>query len=171
MWVGTTTSSANTGVTLPTEDECTRSGYRLLGFSSSASATTADFKPGGSTGSAYYSNVTLYAIWERIYYNVYFVRDTTETYDSTIATRPSVYATVPSGDTFKLPSNGHVTKSAETLGSYSIEFKPANGSPSTYKDYSSIKSYTQNGWAYYNTATTVAAGASVIVEKDTSFMA
>ena len=102
---------------------------------------------------------------------MYFVRDTTETYDSTIATRPSVYATVESGDTFKLPSNGHVTKPAETLGSYSIEFKPANGDSSTYKDYSSMKSYTQNGWAYENTVTTVEAGASVTIEKDTSFMA
>ena len=104
-------------------------------------------------------------------YNVYFVSDTTETYDSTIATRPSVYATVSSGNTFKLPSNGHVTKPAETLGSYSIEFKPANGDSSTYKNYDNVKSFTQNGWAYENTSTTVAAGASVIIEEDTNFMA
>ena len=102
-------------------------------------------------------------MWERIYHNVYFVRDTTETYDSTIATRPSVYATVASGNVFQLPNNGHVTKPAETLGSYSIEFKPANGSSSIYRDYSTIKSYVQNGWAYENTTTTVAAGAAVVI--------
>ena len=102
---------------------------------------------------------------------MYFVKDTTETYDSTIATRPSVYATVPSGNTFKLPSNGHVTKSAETLGSYPIEFKPANGGSSTYKNYDNVKSFTQNGWAYENTPTTVAAGASVVIEKETHFVA
>ena len=102
---------------------------------------------------------------------MYFVRDTTETYDSTIATRPSVYATVQSGDTFKLPSNGHVTKPAKTSGPYSIEFKPANGGSSIYKDYSTIKSYVQNGWAYENTSTTVAAGASVTIEKETHFVA
>ena len=171
MWIGTTTSSANTGVTLPTEDECTRPGYRLLGFSHSASATTADFKPGGSTGSAYYSNVTLYAVWERITYKVYFRKDTKEKYDSEIVTYPDVYATIASGEKFTLPNNGHVTKEPETVSSSKIEFKPANGDDSIYKDYSSIKSYTQNGWAYHNTATTVAAGASVVIEKDTNFMA
>ena len=163
MWIGTTTQTANTGVTLPTEDECTRPGYRLLGFSVKKDATTADYKPGGSTSKDFLSNATLYAVWERIYYNVYFVKDTTETYDSTIATRPSVYATVASGNVFQLPNNGHVTKPAETLGSYSIEFKPANGSSSIYRDYSTIKSYVQNGWAYENTTTTVAAGAAVVI--------
>ena len=78
---------------------------------------------------------------------------------------------MPSGNTFKLPSNGHVTKSAETLGSYSIEFKPANGGSSTYKNYDNVKSFTQNGWAYENTPTTVAAGASVTIEKETHFVA
>ena len=75
------------------------------------------------------------------------------------------------GEKFKLPSNGHVTKEPETISSSKVEFKPANGTNSIYKDYSSIKSYTQNGWAYENTVTTVEAGASVTIKKDTSFMA
>lgn len=170
VWIGSTSDSANTGVKVPTASECTRPGYKLLGFRV-ANSSTVNYAPGASTGKDFYSNTTLYAVWERIYYNVYFVRDTTETYDSTIATRPSVYATIPSGDTFQLPSNGHVTKPAETLGSYSIEFKPANGGSSTYRDYSTIKSYTQNGWAYENTSTTVAAGASVTIEKEAHFVA
>ena len=75
------------------------------------------------------------------------------------------------GEKFTLPSNGHVTKEPETVSSSKIEFKPANDDDSIYKDYSSIKSYTQNGWAYENTVTTVEAGASVTIKKDTSFMA
>ena len=63
VWAESSSSlSANTGVKVPTAAQCTRSRYKLLGFSSSASATTADFKPGASTGSAYYSNTTLYAV-------------------------------------------------------------------------------------------------------------
>ena len=62
VWIGSTSDSANKGVTVPTEDECTRSNYKLLGFSAKADATTADFKPGKSTGSAYFSNTTLYAV-------------------------------------------------------------------------------------------------------------
>ena len=150
------------GVTVPTATECTRTGYKLLGFRV-ANSSTVNYTPGASTGKDFSSNTTLYAVWERIYHNVYFVRDTTETYDSTIATRPSVYATVASGNVFQLPNNGHVTKPAETLGTYSIEFKPANGSSSIYRDYSTIKSYVQDGWAYENTTTTVAAGAAVVI--------
>lgn len=102
---------------------------------------------------------------------MYFRKDTKEKYDSVIVTYPDVYAIIASGEKFTLPSNGHVTKEPETVSSSKIEFKPANGDDSIYKDYSSIKSYTQNGWAYYNTSTTVEAGASVIIEKDTNFMA
>lgn len=58
--------SSSTGsysaVTLPTTAQCTRSGYKLLGFATSSSATTAAYSPGASyTPSA---AVTLYAVWE-----------------------------------------------------------------------------------------------------------
>lgn len=56
-------TTANT-VTMPTEAECTRSGYKLLGFSTSASATSAQYLPGGSYTPT--ANVTLYAIWDYI---------------------------------------------------------------------------------------------------------
>lgn len=58
------------GVTVPTATECTRPGYTLLGFSTSANATTATYAPGTSTGGNITSTTTLYAIWERIYYTV-----------------------------------------------------------------------------------------------------
>lgn len=49
-------------VTLPTASQCTRSGYKLLGFSKSSTATTATYAPG-----TYYTpsaTETLYAVWE-----------------------------------------------------------------------------------------------------------
>ena len=58
------------GVTVPTATECTRPGYTLLGFSTSANATTATYAPGTSTGSSITSATTLYAVWERITYTV-----------------------------------------------------------------------------------------------------
>lgn len=65
--------SSSTGsysaVTLPTTAQCTRSGYRLLGFATSSSATTAAYSPGASyTPSA---AVTLYAVWELAQANLY----------------------------------------------------------------------------------------------------
>lgn len=58
------------GVTVPTATECTRTGYKLLGFSTKKDATTATYKPGDSTGGNITSATTLYAVWERIYYTV-----------------------------------------------------------------------------------------------------
>lgn len=58
------------GVKVPTATECTRTGYKLLGFSARKDAITATYKPGGSTGSSITSKTTLYAVWEQIYYTV-----------------------------------------------------------------------------------------------------
>lgn len=47
----------------------TRTGYTFLGWSTSSSATSATYQPGGSyTANA---NVTLYAVWQKITYNFY----------------------------------------------------------------------------------------------------
>lgn len=58
------------GVKVPTATECTRTGYKLLGFSTKKDATTATYEPGDSTGGDITSKTTLYAVWERIYYTV-----------------------------------------------------------------------------------------------------
>lgn len=59
QYTGTTTKGA---VTLPTAAECTRPGYDLLGFATSADAAAAAYAPGASyTASA---AVTLYAVWK-----------------------------------------------------------------------------------------------------------
>lgn len=57
------TSSTTKGeVTLPTLEQCSRAGYKLLGFATSASATEAEYAPGASyTANA---DITLYAVWE-----------------------------------------------------------------------------------------------------------
>lgn len=59
--------SSSTGtfsaVTMPTTTQCTRSGYKLLGFSTSDTATTATYAPGASyTPTA--TTTTLYAVWQ-----------------------------------------------------------------------------------------------------------
>lgn len=57
-------SSATTKgvVTLPTLEQCSRAGYKLLGFAVSDSATEEEYAPGAS----YTANaaITLYAVWE-----------------------------------------------------------------------------------------------------------
>ena len=57
------TSSTGTqgAVTLPTISECTRTGYSLLGWSTSSTATTATYSPGASYTPD--SSITLYAVW------------------------------------------------------------------------------------------------------------
>ena len=73
---------------MPTATECTRTGYKLLGFSTKKDATTATYKPGDSTGGNITSATTLYAVWERIYYTV------------TLSANPSEGGTVSGGGTY-----------------------------------------------------------------------
>ena len=51
-------------VTLPTAAQCTRSGYTLLGFSTSSSSTVADYAPGASYTPT--AAITLYAVWKAL---------------------------------------------------------------------------------------------------------
>ena len=92
------------GVTVPTATECTRPGYTLLGFSTSANATTATYAPGTSTGSSITSATTLYAVWEQIYYTV------------TLSANPSDGGTVSGAD--KYPAGTEVTISAKANEGY-----------------------------------------------------
>lgn len=50
-------------VTLPTREECTWSGYYLLGWSTSSTATTATYEPGESYSATL--TKTLYAVWKK----------------------------------------------------------------------------------------------------------
>jgi uncharacterized repeat protein (TIGR02543 family) len=61
-------TSAYPSVTLPTASQCTRTGYTLLGFATSATATSASYSPGESYTPT--SGITLYAVWRIISYSV-----------------------------------------------------------------------------------------------------
>ena len=72
MYAGWDTSDSTASVTLPTIAQCTRTGYTLLGFATSDTATTATYLPGATYTPT--ATIILYAIWERnnvvkIYHN------------------------------------------------------------------------------------------------------
>ena len=92
------------GVTVPTATECTRAGYKLLGFSARKDAITATYKPGDSTGSSITSKTTLYAVWEQIYYTV------------TLSANPADGGTVSGGGTYA--AEKEVTISAKANEGY-----------------------------------------------------
>ncbi|MCL2014314.1 MAG: InlB B-repeat-containing protein, partial [Oscillospiraceae bacterium] len=57
------------GVTLTiSSTRPTRTGYNFLGWATSSTATTAQYQPGGSYTAN--ENLTLYAVWQRITYNI-----------------------------------------------------------------------------------------------------
>lgn len=61
-------TSVYPSVTLPTASQCTRTGYTLLGFATSATATSAAYSPGESYTPT--AGITLYAVWRIISYGV-----------------------------------------------------------------------------------------------------
>lgn len=61
-------TSAYPSVTLPTASQCARTGYTLLGFATSPTATSATYSPGESYTPT--AGITLYAVWRIISYSV-----------------------------------------------------------------------------------------------------
>ena len=112
------------GVTVPTATECTRTGYKLLGFSTKKDATTATYKPGDSTGGKITSATTLYAVWERITYTVTLSASPAD--GGTVSgagkyaagTEVTISASANPGYVFSRWSNG-VTSSSMTIALYS----------------------------------------------------
>ena len=96
----------------------TRTGYIFKGWSTSSTATKASYQPGDNYTSN--SNVTLYAVWEKIQYNISYdanggsgaPSDQSKYYDSTITLRSGKPTRV--GYTFK----GWSTSSTATSASY-----------------------------------------------------
>lgn len=66
-----TSSTSTESVTLPTAAQCTRTGYTLLGWATSSTATTAAYSPGASYTPT--KTITLYAVWQEITYNIIYV--------------------------------------------------------------------------------------------------
>ena len=125
MWaVSGTSDAANTGVKVPTADECTRPGYKLLGFKVANSSEIVDYAPGASTGADFKSDTTLYAVWERIYYNVTLSANPSD--GGTVSgagkyaegTEVTISASANPGYVFSRWSNG-VTSSSMTIALYS----------------------------------------------------
>ena len=61
-------TSAYPNVVLPTAAQCTRTGYNLLGFAASSSATTATYAPGAAYTPT--ATTTLYAVWQKKTYTL-----------------------------------------------------------------------------------------------------
>ena len=116
-----TSSTGSYGaVTLPTTSECTRSGYDLLGFSTSSTATTATYSPGASytpTG-----NVTLYAVWKLKTYTITYngngniVSGTPSNQTKTHGTALTLSSTSPTRTRYKFL--GWSTSSSATSATY-----------------------------------------------------
>lgn len=68
-------TSAYPNVVLPTAAQCTRTGYNLLGFATSSSATTATYAPGAAYTPT--ATTTLYAVWQKLTYTLSLTKSDT----------------------------------------------------------------------------------------------
>ena len=84
----------------------TRTGYEFLGWSTSKTATTASYQPGGKWKKNYGKNVTLYAVWKEYVLTVNYY---------------SNYATESFGDTINLVDKENNVLIATTTHAYSAE--------------------------------------------------
>ena len=83
----------------------TRTGYRFLGYADADNAQDATYKTGGTTSITIPNNdVTIYAVWDRVYRIIYNANEGSGSMEPTIG-KPAVVAansfTAPSGYTFK----------------------------------------------------------------------
>ena len=109
----------------------TRTGYDFVGWNTSASATTAQYQPGGKYTAN--SGATLYAIWKAKQITVTFYRNQNSS-DNTTATQTFTYGA--SGQSF---SDKNWTKDGYTLLGWSFD---RNATTATY----SILSGVSNDW-------------------------
>ena len=124
-------------VKLPNEEQCTRTGYTLLGWSNSSTATEMSYAPGAEYSGA--ETTTLYAVWQADTYTITLnLNDGSEeiVHEYTVESLPIVAAQSRTGYTFLgwTGSNGTtpqqtVTISANDLGNKSYT---ANWQANTY---------------------------------------
>jgi uncharacterized repeat protein (TIGR02543 family) len=103
---GTTTGST----TLPTESQCTRTGYTLLGWATSSTATSASYSPGAT----YTGTSNLYAVWSS---NGYTIQ-----YKSNGGSGSMSNGTKTHGTAYTLKSNSFTAPSS-TSNTYTIYLK------------------------------------------------
>ena len=137
-------------VTLPTASQCKRTGYTLLGFSTSNSATSASYSPGASYTPT--AAITLYAVWQINSYTVTLAKGTgissvsgagTYNYGASVAIKATVSTgytwskwtgtkeTTTQNYTFTMPANNVSNTATATLNTYTISYTLNGGSVAT----------------------------------------
>lgn len=102
----------------------TRTGYEFLGWSTSSSATTAPYHPGGTISVAYGSTATLYAVWQQITITIsgtpdqYGVVGTSWKFTPTL--NVSGCTLTVSGASWLVASGSSVSGTPDSPGTYSI---------------------------------------------------
>ena len=142
----------------------TRSGYSFLGWSTSSSATSATYQPGGTYPSSSNADATLYAVWQVITYTVsYRANYTGGTNPSSQTKTHGVALTLRSAIT-RASATSSITVSFDYNGS---------GTSSTSKTSTKTVSYTFAKWntASDGSGTAYAAGASYTSNSDITLYA
>lgn len=136
-----TSSSHTNTITLPTAAQCTRSGYTLLGWSTSSTATVASYAPGASYSSST-ANVVLYAVWQMITYTI--------SYDANGGTGAPAAQTTGAGGVVTLSSTTPTKNTTSTIVTATFN---ANGGTTTESGESGYKrvNYTFSYWDYNGT--------------------
>lgn len=153
--------SSSTGtysaVTLPTTAQCTRTGYTLLGWSTSSSATSATYSPGASyTPDA---TRTLYAVWQL---NTYTISYAANGGSSTPSSQTKTYGV-------NLTIAAAISRNNSTSNGYTVTFN-ANGGSTTKSSQTAINTttYSFKNWKSSATGATWAAGATNFNEDNTT---
>ena len=149
-------TATTTSVTLPTTSQCTRTGWTLLGFSASSTATAAD---SGLTPGASYTptgNKTLYAVWRctlKIYYHVN---------NGSIATGTGTTR-------YRAGSDGLVERSTDS-GSTWADYYSTMYNYDAVKDLVNVATFGITRTGYYITGTTAwrTSGGTIISQESTS---
>lgn len=133
----------------------TRAGYTFLGWSTSSSATSASYSPGGSITVTSSGTTTLYAIWKIITYTV--------SYNVNGGSGSFASQTKNYGGSFNIHSTKPTPPSPTSAGSYTVTYNANGGSVSPASASAArTTSYTFSVWntAQNGSGTSYAAGAT-----------
>lgn len=147
-----TRTGSYASVTSPTTSECTKTGYTLLGWSTSSTATSATYSPGASIPGA--SSATYYAVWKINTWTVKYNGG-----DATSGTAPASQ-TKTYNVNLTLASNPGFKKSATTSTgmSVTITFNKNSGDADVTRSSAATitNSYSASGWGTSSGTTTKA---------------
>lgn len=149
-------------VTLPAASQCTKSGYKLAGWSTSSSATTKNYNPGETFTPT--KNITVYAVWE--------VDNYTVTYHSNNIYNETDVQTAKIGSSVTIRDN-NFTKEEFTASGYKADFYDEKGNFIETKTATNIKIDDFYYWSLepYDANPIYHAGESQTFNKDTDLYA